>query len=293
MSERRDKEGRLWRDRIHTALTEGRFMYWGQPVIDAATGGIDHHELLLRMDLDGDVITPNHFLPHAEGSELMTEIDRWAIKTGFEIAATLPVAINLSARSLEDVSLIGDIKKALGSRALAGNVTFEITESAAIENLDAARELVEELTSLGFGVALDDFGTGYGSFTYLQQLPVTELKIDIDYVRALARDRTDQRLVKSIVSVARNFEMKTVAEGVEDQATSDLLRELRRRLPPGLPPGLPGPDDGVEPVARRACPSRLPGSVGVGGLPDRRVALQSAAQGAADRGQRVHAARRA
>jgi EAL domain-containing protein (putative c-di-GMP-specific phosphodiesterase class I) len=105
-------------------------------------------------------------------------------------------------------------------------VIFEITETAAVENLDAAHELVEELISLGFGVALDDFGTGYGSFTYLKHLPVTELKIDIDFVRGLTQDPTDQRLVKSIISVARNFEMKTVAEGVEDQATLDLLHTL-------------------------------------------------------------------
>ena len=94
-------------------------MFWGQPVVDAATGAIDHHELLLRMDLDGDVITPNHFLPHAEDSELITEIDRFAIETGFEIAATTAVAINLSAKSLQDPRLIDDIKEALGTRALA------------------------------------------------------------------------------------------------------------------------------------------------------------------------------
>jgi PAS domain S-box-containing protein len=224
--DRRDETGRQWRGRIETALTDGLFMFWGQPVVDASTGATDHHELLLRMDLDGDVITPNHFLPHAEDCDLITEIDRFAITTGFEIAETIPVAINLSARSLEDPRLVTDIKEVLGTRALAPNVVFEITESAAVKNLDAARELVDELTALGFGVALDDFGTGYGSFTYLQQLAVTELKIDIGFVRGLAEDPSDQRLVKSIIAVARNFDMKTVAEGVEDQATLDLLRTL-------------------------------------------------------------------
>jgi PAS domain S-box-containing protein len=224
--ESQDLDGRLWRDRIRTALTDGHFMFWGQPVVDAATGETHHHELLLRMDLEGSVITPNHFLPHAENTTLITEVDRFAVKTGFEIAATLPVAINLSAKSLQDPRLITDIKEALGTRGLAGNVIFEITETAAVENLEDARKLVEELTSLGFGVALDDFGTGYGSFTYLKHLPVTELKVDIDFVRGLAQDPTDQRLVKSIISVAKNFDMKTVAEGVEDQATLDLLRTL-------------------------------------------------------------------
>jgi PAS domain S-box-containing protein len=224
--ERRDTLGRLWRDRVKAALADGNLMFWGQPVVDADSGVTDHYELLLRMDLDGKVITPDQFLPYAENCALITEIDRFAVTTGFEIAATVPVAINLSARSLQDPLLIGYIKDALGTGTLARNVIFEITETAAVKNLDAAHELVEELTSLGFGVALDDFGTGYGSFTYLKHLPVTELKIDIDFVRGLTEDPIDQRLVKSIVSVARNFEMKTVAEGVEDQATLDLLHTL-------------------------------------------------------------------
>jgi PAS domain S-box-containing protein len=224
--ERQDKEGRLWRGHIETALADGHFMFWGQPVVDVNTGVTHHHELLLRMDLEGNVITPNHFLPHAESSDLINEIDRFAVSTGFEIAASVPVAINLSAKSLQDPRLLPHIKERLGDGAIARNVTFEITETAAVENLEAAREFVEELRTLGFGVALDDFGTGYGSFTYLKHLPVTQLKIDIDFVRGLAQDPTDQRLVKSIISVARHFDMKTVAEGVEDEATLGLLRDL-------------------------------------------------------------------
>jgi PAS domain S-box-containing protein len=138
--ERRDQIGRLWRHRVKRALADGNLMFWGQPVIDAATGVTDHHELLLRMDLDGNVIAPNQFLPHAENCDLITEIDRFAVKTGFEIAATVPVAINLSARSLQDPLLIGYIKDALGTRTLPRNVIFEITETAAVENLDAAHD---------------------------------------------------------------------------------------------------------------------------------------------------------
>jgi PAS domain S-box-containing protein len=237
--ERRDQEGRLWRDRVRTALDEGHFMFWGQPVVDAASGAIDHHELLLRMDLDGNVITPNQFLPHAENSPLITEIDRFAITTGLEFAATMPVAINISAQGIEDPDLIDHIRRAIKDESVARNVIFEITETAAVAKLDAAAELVRELTARGFRVALDDFGTGYGSFTYLQHLPVTELKIDIEFVRALADDPTDHRLVKSLVSVAQNFGMKTVAEGVEDEATASLLRELGVDLLQGYYLGYP------------------------------------------------------
>jgi PAS domain S-box-containing protein len=224
--EREDAEGRLWRGRVETALRDGHLMFWGQPVLDPRTDAVHHHELLVRMDLDGDVIAPSRFLPHAEASGLITDIDRWAIQEGIAFASAQRVAINLSAKSLQRPDLIDDIKRALADGAPAGNVIFEITETAAVENLDAARELVEQLIALGCGVALDDFGTGYGSFTYLKHLPVTELKIDIDFVRDLAGGSGDPRLVQSIVSVARTFGMKTVAEGVEDEITLGVLRDF-------------------------------------------------------------------
>jgi PAS domain S-box-containing protein len=238
-AERRDREGRLWRGRVRTALDEGNFMFWGQPVVDAATGAVDHHELLLRMDLDGSVITPNHFLPHAENCDLMIDIDRFAIATGLEFAATTPVAINISARGIDDRRLIDHIERCLVDETVARNVVFEITETAAVANLDAAADLVTELTALGFRVALDDFGTGYGSFNYLRRLSLTELKIDIEYVRALAENPADQRLVKSLVAVAQTFGMKTVAEGVEDEETAGLLRELGVDLLQGYYVGYP------------------------------------------------------
>ena len=223
---RADHEGLLWRGRIEAALANGGLVFWAQPVVDAASGEVHHHELLLRMELDGDVITPNHFLPHAEQGNLITRIDRWAVAAGIEFARTRAVAINLSARSLGDPTLLADIKRALGDRNLARNVIFEITETAAAENLRAARGLVEALTALGCGVALDDFGTGYGSFKYLKHLPVTELKIDIEFVRGLVGDPADRRVVSSIIAAAKNFGMQTVAEGVEDEATLRVLRTL-------------------------------------------------------------------
>jgi EAL domain-containing protein (putative c-di-GMP-specific phosphodiesterase class I) len=132
-----------------------------------------------------------------------------------------------------------DITAALASPGVAGNVTFEITETAAVADIDAAKSLVNQLIALGCGVALDDFGTGYGSFTYLEHLPVTQLKIDMSFVRALSCKPGDQRLVRSIVAVARNFDMKTVAEGVENAQTANLLRTLGVDLVQGYYIGYP------------------------------------------------------
>ena len=177
--------------------------------------------------MDGELVPPGSFLPHAEGTALMRRIDRWAIRRGIELAAEHPVAINLSAKSLSDAGIAAAVQMALrASGADAADVTFEITETAAAENLEAAQALISALAGLGCGVALDDFGTGYGSFTYLLRMPVTSLKIDMEFIRGLSDDPADQRVVRSIVAVAGNFGLTTVAEGVEDVHTLELVREL-------------------------------------------------------------------
>jgi EAL domain-containing protein (putative c-di-GMP-specific phosphodiesterase class I) len=198
--------------------------------------------LLLRMHLDGQVVTPNRFLPHAESTELITRIDAWAVREGIRLGSRSPVAINLSAKSLSNARLLEWVKSGLAEFATdPGNVIFEITETAAAENLEAASTLVHGLSSLGCSVALDDFGTGYGSFTYLKYLPVSQLKVDITFIRNLIKDQVDRRVVTSIVAVADTFGMQTVAEGVEDAETLDALIEIGIDLAQGYYLGRPRP----------------------------------------------------
>ncbi len=121
---------------------------------------------------------------------------------------------------------------------------FEITETAVAGNLDAARALAIRLRKLGCGIALDDFGVGHGTFTYLRHLPVDYLKIDMQFVRDLLSDNEDRQVVQAIVGVARQLKIKTIAEGVEDQAT---LKELHSRPAP-MP---------LVPSTRRAVRARL------------------------------------
>ena len=225
--DRDDGEARLWRQRIEQALEDDRLVFMGQPIVSLTTGVVHHQELLVRMELDGELITPDRFLPHAESCELITQIDRWAVEKGIRYAELAPVSINLSAKSLGNTEISDTIRRAFDrSSADPSDVTFEFTETAAAENLDGAAELARLLRELGCGVAVDDFGTGYASFTYLRHLPVTELKIDIEFVRELTRNSADQRIVSSMVAVAERFEMTTVAEGVEDETTLLTLREL-------------------------------------------------------------------
>jgi PAS domain S-box-containing protein len=241
-AEQRDTEGLIWRQRLSRSLSEGGLLFHGQPILDLRGGGIHHHELLVRMQMNGDLIPPGRFLPFAEESDVIRELDLWAVERGIRVGEQIPVAINLSARSLGSRELLGAIEQSLSRDAsLAKSLTFEITETAAAENMRGARELVGELTKMGCGVALDDFGTGYGSFTYLRHLPVTQLKIDMEFIREIAVDAADRRVVESMIDVARNFEMTTVAEGVEDERTLDLLRELDVDLVQGYLIGRPQP----------------------------------------------------
>lgn len=236
---RMDTDGQLWRGRVEDALAHDGFLFWGQPVVSMETGLIHHHELLLRMNLNGELISPGKFLRHVEGTELISEIDRWALRNGIDYASDLPVAIKLSAMGLTNKEVIEIVGAQLRNGAPPENVILEVTESAAADDLEAVRVMVGELAELGCKVALDDFGTGYGSFTYLKQLPVSQLKIDMQFVRNLVNDASDQLVVRSMITVAENFGLTTVAEGVEDERTLQLLRSLGVELVQGYHVGYP------------------------------------------------------
>jgi EAL domain-containing protein (putative c-di-GMP-specific phosphodiesterase class I) len=105
-------------------------------------------------------------------------------------------------------------------------LTFEVTETTAVRNLESARDFAQQLQRLGCSFALDDFGTGFGSLIYLKHLPVGQLKIDMEFVRDLVRCPADQRLVTAVVAMAKPLGLETVAEGVEDKETLELLREI-------------------------------------------------------------------
>jgi PAS domain S-box-containing protein len=220
----------IWSIRVREAVRESKLVLHAQPILDLETGSIHQEELLVRMrggrGLE-DLVMPGDFLPPAERFGLVQEIDRWVVAEAVKLAKHRPVEVNLSGKSIGDPDLITLIETHARSEAVdPGNLIFEITETAAAENLEAARDFAWRLRGLGCGFALDDFGTGYGTFAYLKHLPVTFIKIDIEFVRYLAIDPSDQKIVKSIIAVAQNFGVQTIAEGVEHQATLDLLRDL-------------------------------------------------------------------
>jgi EAL domain-containing protein (putative c-di-GMP-specific phosphodiesterase class I) len=233
-----------WIARIRRALDEDGFELHGQPIVDLATGRIVQHELLLRMrDEANELIPPLSFLPAAEKSGLIAEIDQWVISEATKIASRgRQVGVNLSASSAGDPRMLELIESELNHHSTdPANLVFEITETAVMQNMDRATRFVEQLVALGCNFALDDFGTGFASFTYLKLLPVRYLKIDIDFVRDVARSKRDMFVVRAIVALAGDFGQQTIAEGVEDEATAKVLRDLGVTFAQGFLYGRPSP----------------------------------------------------
>lgn len=242
-----------WVERIRAALDEDRLVLHAQPVVQTATGATTQHELLIRMlDLDGSIIQPGAFLPIAERYGLIREIDRWVAASAIamlgreRLAGRRPVVeINLSGQSLSDPDLAQHVGDALSAAGVdPRQLIFEVTETAAIGNILAARSCAEQLGELGCRFALDDFGAGFGSFYYLKHLPFDFIKIDGEFVRNCTVDSTDRLVVRAVVELARGMSKLTIAEFVGDQQTLQVLQELGVDYVQGFHLGKPAPLDG-------------------------------------------------
>jgi PAS domain S-box-containing protein len=244
---KRELERLAWVGRIQDALDHDRFVLYSQPIVPLA-GGQPSQELLLRMrGQGGEIISPGSFLPVAEKYGQIGEIDRWVIREAVRLAAGgLHVEANLSAASVGNVDLLSLIERQMrAAGAVPLNLIFEITETALMEDVEAGRAFAQGLAGIGCQLALDDFGTGFGSFTYLKAVPVSYLKIDIDFVRDLGSNPANQHLVRAIVGLAEGFGCKTIAEGVEDAETLALLKDYGVDFAQGFFLGRPAPIEGA------------------------------------------------
>jgi PAS domain S-box-containing protein len=240
----RELDALAWLGRVRDAIDEDRLVLYSQPIVPLADGR-PGEELLLRMiGRDNEVILPGSFLPIAEKYGLSGEIDRWVITQATRLAATgrAVVEANLSAASIGTSDLLPFIEQQIReANADPANLVFEITETALMQDITAGEAFARGLAGLGCGLALDDFGTGFGSFTYLKKLPITHLKIDIEFVRDLVTHPENLHVVRAIVSLARAFGLKTIAEGIENEQTLTLLRAEGVDFAQGFHLGRPGP----------------------------------------------------
>jgi len=249
-----DLSGQMqWVPRIEQALAQSRLQLNMQPIVPLQHSGATglHCEILLRMlDDDGKTIAPGEFLPAAERYNLIQRLDRWVLSSTMDWLHSSPdilanlaiVSINLSGQSVGNESLLDFILQHIDRHAIpAEKLCFEVTETAAIANLDNATRFIGILRKKGCRFALDDFGSGLSSFSYLKNLPVDFLKIDGVFIKDMVRNSIDCAMVKSINEIAHIMGKQTIAEFVEDEATYVTLKKMGIDYAQGYGIGIPRP----------------------------------------------------
>jgi diguanylate cyclase (GGDEF)-like protein len=221
---------------LRRALTEREFVLYYQPKIDVRTGSIDSAEALIRWrHPTRGLVAPMDFIPLAEESGLIIPIGEWALREACRQAyawqaagmRALRVAVNLSAQQFRQRKLIETVRSALqDARLEPRHLELELTESAVMEDAEQSIETLRRLSELGVRISVDDFGTGYSSLSYLRRLPLDRLKIDRAFIRDVATSRDDATIVRAIVSLAHNLNLKVIAEGVETPEQLAFLHEL-------------------------------------------------------------------
>lgn len=246
----RSKARMTWAQRIERALETDAFELWAQPILDLHTNETNSHELLLRMrDPQGEVVPPGTFLYIAERLGLITDIDHWVTTNAIDLLARLQqhrpgqrLEVNISGLSVGHAGLRDNIAKQIAATGVdPAGLIFEITETAAVERITAAREFAECLRDLGCRFALDDFGAGFGSFYYLKHLPFDYVKIDGEFIASCTSSLTDRLVIDSVVSICRGLGKQTVAEFVGDEATLAFLRSRHVDYAQGYHIGHPVP----------------------------------------------------
>lgn len=222
-----------WNDRLARALENNLFELHFQGVYGTKTRTLVHVEALIRLrdETSGELVPPGLFIPVAEKSNKILEIDRWVLRQIVRLLAerphSPPIAVNISGRSFDDPGLPAYINELLREyRADPSRLLIEITETAAVSDLADAERFIEAIKQTGCGVCLDDFGAGFASFAYLKHIRVDTIKLDGMFIRNLPHDHDNQVFVRGMVEVARGLGKSTVAECVEDEATLKLLADL-------------------------------------------------------------------
>jgi diguanylate cyclase (GGDEF)-like protein len=229
---------------LEVALRRRELELHYQPVIDVASGRVRGFEALLRWNHPSrGLLQPGEFIELAEQSGHILPIGSWVLAHACREARTwrttpdgpLTIAVNVSARQLQDPGLVAGITSALEASQLEPHaLVLEITESATVSDTEGAIARLEELKALGVGLAIDDFGTGYSSLSYLRRFPVDQLKVDRSFVSGIATNVEDRAIVASVIDLAHAFGISVVAEGVETAEQLDVLAAMGCDLAQGF-----------------------------------------------------------
>ena len=220
---------------LQRALEENQFRLYYQPKIDLAGGRIMGVEALLRWEHpDNGLIPPASFIPFLESTGLITPVGDWVLRTACRQArawldadmAPISVSVNVSARQFASRAVVKSVREALRESGLPPQyLELELTESLLMNSADSAIDIMMELKALGVQLSIDDFGSGYSSLSYLSQFPVDTLKIDRSFIRNINTSEKNAAITTAIASLAHSLNLDIVAEGVEETAQIDVLRE--------------------------------------------------------------------
>lgn len=249
-----------WLQRLKHSLEEDHFILYAQPITSTRDRNDTHYEILLRLSIDTQLFKPNTFLAAAERYDLMPNIDRWVIDRAFsaighihkatDIGNNLPCFnLNLSGQSISKDDFLEYLLNCFERHEIdPTTITLEITETAAIANLDRAVNFMNTLRRMGCRFALDDFGSGLSSFGYLTNLPIDYIKIDGKIVRDCNINHVHRSIIKAISQIAHIMNLQTIAEFAEDKNLIDVLTELGVDYVQGYAVALPAPLDELFPI---------------------------------------------
>lgn len=220
---------------LRKAIERQELLLYYQPKVDIATRKVIGMEALIRWKTqEGGLISPAKFIPLAEKNGLIVPIGKFVLQTACFQNKTwqeaglkkINVAVNVSGFQFGQKDFVENVLAALDEAGLDPQfLELEITETTIMENLEGAVQKLNKLKEAGIGISIDDFGTGYSSLSYLQKLPLDAIKIDISFIRNVATNPNDAAIVKAIIAMANNLNLKVIAEGVEDEQQLEFLRE--------------------------------------------------------------------
>ena len=258
---------------MHHAIENNQFILYYQPIVNTKTQNIIGVEALIRWINDkGQMINPEEFVPIAERSDLIVTMGEWVLETAstqfkeWQKYGLQTMAINISVHQLSD-RLLEQTKKIVKQLELPeGSLIFEITETVLMQQTDAMLRFNQNLTNMGVSVSIDDFGTGYSSFTYLNKFKISNLKLDVSFIKDVNDDKRKAAIVKAMLQMARTLNIKTIAEGLETKAEFEFLQENECDECQGFYFSKPLPPHEIEKLLQSNIPSTLlaypPHSVG-------------------------------